>query len=85
MEKDKKVLLEEFIKEKIINSHKQVDLKNSTNLIEEGIIDSLGIMKLLSFIEETFKIQITDEELMPENFETVDSIYQMIANKLVVA
>ena len=55
--------LEQFIQEQIIKGQKDIDLQQSTNLIEEGIIDSLGIMKLLTFIEENYNLEISDEEL----------------------
>ena len=77
--------MEQFIQEQIIKGQKNVDLQQSTNLIEEGIIDSLGIMKLLTFIEESFDLQISDEELLPENFESLKAICDMVENKMSVA
>jgi acyl carrier protein len=74
--------IKKFIQEKIVNGQKNVDLEKSTNLIEEGIIDSLGIMKLLTFIEESYDIQISDEELLPENFESLAAIITMVESKL---
>ena len=74
--------LEQFIQEQIIKGQKEIDLHQSTNLIEEGIIDSLGIMKLLTFIEESYNLQISDEELLPENFESLQAICAMVENKV---
>ena len=74
--------LQQFIQDQIVKGQKNVDLQKSTNLIEEGIIDSLGIMKLLTFIEETYNIQISDEELLPENFESLEAICTMVENKI---
>jgi acyl carrier protein len=51
-------------------------------LIEDGIIDSLGIMKLLTFIEERYDVQISDAELLPENFESLQAICMMVEKKL---
>jgi acyl carrier protein len=76
--------LEQFIQEQIIKGQRNVDLQQFTNLIEEGIIDSLGIMKLLTFIEESFDLQISDEELLPENFESLKAICDMVQNKVSV-
>ena len=50
-------------------------------LIESGIIDSLGILKLVSAIEEKLKIEVLDEELIPENFQTVNDIVKLIESK----
>jgi len=74
--------IQRFIQDHIVNGQKNVDLEKSTNLIEEGVIDSLGIMKLLTFIEETYNIQISDEELLPENFESLGAITGMVESKL---
>jgi len=51
-------------------------------LIENGIIDSTGIMLLLGFLEEKFSIIIDGDELIPENFSTINSISTLIGKKL---
>lgn len=57
-------------------------LSDDTQLIESGIIDSLGIMKLLQYLEESFSIRIADDELRPENFETPGTIVSLVEKKL---
>ncbi len=57
-------------------------LDDDTKLIESGIIDSLGIMKLLQYLEESFSIHIGDDELRPENFETPGIIASLVEKKL---
>ena len=47
-------------------------------LLEEGIIDSLGLQQIITFIEQQFKITIDDDDLMPENFESVNAIAALI-------
>ncbi len=74
--------LHHFIVEDIVTDNKSFTLRDSPNLIEDGIIDSLGIMKLLNFIEHTFRIHVSDTELIPENFETIEAISTLIANKI---
>jgi acyl carrier protein len=51
-------------------------------LIENGIIDSTGIMLLLGFLEENFSITIEGDELIPENFSTINSISTLIGKKV---
>ncbi len=74
------------IKEYIVNElvvDKQYDsLSDSDQLIESGIIDSLGIMKLIGFIEDNLSVQIDDMELIPENFSSVDAISSLVESKL---
>lgn len=50
-------------------------------LIEQGIVDSFGIMSLLGFLEEKFAIQIDGDELMPENFASIAAISDLIGRK----
>ncbi len=57
-------------------------LSDDTQLIESGIIDSLGIMKLLQYLEDSFSIHIADDELRPENFETPGTIVSLVERKL---
>lgn len=53
-----------------------------TPLLESGILDSLAIIKLLTFIEDQFSVEVTDEEFDPENFASVAAIAALIAAKL---
>ena len=50
-------------------------------LLDEGIIDSLGVLDLVNFIEEEFKISISDEDLVPEKFQSIQSIVIFIEQK----
>lgn len=54
------------------------DLKVDTPLLTSGLLDSLGIVKLLSFIEDEFDTEIDDSDFDPENFETLASIAKLI-------
>jgi len=53
-------------------------LDDTFSLIENGVLDSLGIMKLIQFIEEKFSFSIEDEDVLPENFENIESISNFI-------
>jgi acyl carrier protein len=52
------------------------------SLIQNGVVDSLGIFKLVAFLEETFSIRIPDEEIVFENLESVDRIESFVNAKL---
>ena len=64
------------------NSKNIEKLDPSDNLIENGIIDSLGIMKLLMFLENTYSLKISDDELTMENFQSHNSILSLINRKI---
>lgn len=50
-------------------------------LLSSGIVDSLGMLDLVSFLEKSFSIQIADEELTPENFATVATLASFVQTK----
>lgn len=57
-------------------------LKIDTSFQEHGIIDSLGFVELIGFVEKKFGIQIKDDELIPENFDSLQKITQFVESKL---
>ena len=71
----------EFIKNQLVREKTMKNIGRGDDLIESGIIDSLGILKLLEFLEAKFSIHIADEELIPENFESIESIESFISRK----
>lgn len=71
----KKYLIERFF-------HGASDcVKDDEPLFESGIIDSLGVLQLVSFIEDRFGIHVEDEDLVPENFDTIKRIVEFVENK----
>lgn len=57
-------------------------LKDDTSFLESGIVDSTGVLELVSFLEGTYDISIDDEELIPENFDSLKNIAQFLKQKL---
>lgn len=56
-------------------------LSSQDALLENGVIDSLGVLDLVSFIEQTFAVMIMDEELVPENFQTIERLAAFVQSK----
>lgn len=56
-------------------------LNQEDNLLENGILDSLGVLDLVTFMEKEFAIQVGDEELVPENFQTLDTLAAFVQKK----
>lgn len=52
-----------------------------TPLLESGVLDSLGILQLMTFLGEQMGIEVSDEDFIPENFETVGSLSRFVAGK----
>jgi acyl carrier protein len=57
------------------------EVSESDSLLEKGVIDSVAMVELVSFIEQTFEIRIHDEELMPENFDSLAAMGAYITSK----
>jgi len=57
-------------------------LQDEDSLLEKGIIDSTGVLELVAFLEETYHFKIEDEELIPENLDSIKNISQFIRNKI---
>ena len=58
-------------------------IQDGTSLTENGVIDSLGIFQLVSFLESTYGVRVGDEEIVLENFESIDRIDQFLQGKLI--
>ncbi len=57
-------------------------LKDDTSFMEQGILDSTGILELIMFLEESFGIKIEDDELMPENLDSLERIAAFLDRKV---
>ena len=73
--------IKKFIQTEIVKDNSAAELADTDNLIESGIIDSLGIQQLIMFLENEFKIDISDDDLVPDNFETIGDIEKFISSK----
>ena len=67
-------VINDYISREIVQDPAVLPLSNDTSLLEGGILDSLSLLRLVVFLEERFKITVGDADLLPENFETVNSI-----------
>jgi acyl carrier protein len=73
--------IRDFITHEILHGTLANTLSNDDQLVDSGIIDSLGVMTVLSFLEENFSIKIPDSELTPENFASLSSITALVESQ----
>lgn len=73
--------IREFIFENFLFGVDEGDLDNNGSFLEQGIIDSTGVLELVEWLEDTFKFKIDDEELLPENLDSVNLIAAFIERK----
>lgn len=55
------------------------DLRGEVSLTRSGIIDSTGVMEILLFLEERFGIKVPDDEITPENLDTLDNLVRYVS------
>jgi acyl carrier protein len=56
-------------------------LGNSDSLLEKGVMDSTGVLELISFLEREFEITLDDAEMVPENLDSVDRVVAFVERK----
>jgi acyl carrier protein len=70
-----------FIRENFIMGRSDVVLDEKVSLIDSGVMDSTGVLELVEFLESQYSIKIDDEELVPENLETIENIINFLMTK----
>jgi acyl carrier protein len=56
-------------------------LRNDDRLLENGILDSLGVLDLVAYLEREFQMVVSDDELLPEHFESIDRLTSFVDRK----
>lgn len=69
-----------FVEKKFIKTIN--DLNDEDSLLEKGVIDSAGMLDLVNFIETEYSIKIDDDDLMPENFDSLNAIQNFVTRKI---
>ena len=70
-----------YIAENILFSDNGYTYSDDTSFLEEGIVDSMGIMELVMLVDEGFGITVEDEEVIPDNFDSVSKLAAYIRKK----
>jgi acyl carrier protein len=74
--------IKKFIIKHFMLGEKNPQLQNDVSFLEKGIVDSTGVLELVTFLEETFNIKVEDEELVPENLDSVSNLVRFVNQKL---
>lgn len=70
-----------YIAENILFSDNGYPFSDDASFLEEGIVDSMGIMELVMFVEENLGITVDDEDLVPDNFDSVSRLAAYVRRK----
>lgn len=63
------------------SAYSEHEIKDNTLIFAEGYFDSMGFVMLISYLDEVFSINVADDELIEENFESIDAIVDFVARK----
>lgn len=78
---DERQILRKFILEDYLFTDDELALRDDTSFLEEGILDSMGILEILMFLEEQFEVKVGEDEMIPENLDSIDNLLVYIARK----
>lgn len=73
--------LRQFILNNYLFTDDQSALADDTSFLDNGILDSMGILELIDFLDETFSVKVTGDELVPENLDSINSVLKFLAAK----
>lgn len=80
LETDTKAKIKDYILESTFDDVQKIT--DDTLIFEEGVLDSMGLLFLIEFLKEEFNIVTNDDELVVENFQSINSIMTFVENKM---
>jgi acyl carrier protein len=79
---DINTIIHQYISQNLLYSEDGFHYSDDDSFLDEGIIDSLGVMELVVFVEQEFSIVVLDLEITPENFDSVNKLAEYINKKI---
>lgn len=73
--------LREFIRESFLYMRPELTVGDDDRLLERGVIDSMGVVEMLSFVEDEFGVAVADDEITETNFGSIRSVAELVARK----
>jgi len=75
-----KTTLRQFLQENFLFGQ-EVTFADDASFLEQGIIDSTGVLELVTFLEDHFQVTLADDELVPENLDSIDNLARFLETK----
>ena len=76
--------IRDFVVSNFLYGQNGQDLAPDQSFLENGIIDSTGVLELVAFLEQRFGISVADRELLPENLDSLQNVSAFVSRKLAV-
>lgn len=80
--RDIKQTVKNYIDENLLMGGRGEVIRDDSSFLDIGVLDSTGVIELVSFLEKTFAIKVLDEEMVPENLDTLTNIERYVNSKL---
>lgn len=77
--------IRKFLFDNYLFGYTENDFSNDASFLEYGVLDSLGILELITFIEKEYAIAVTDDEILPDNLDSVSCVGRFVLNKMRVS
>jgi acyl carrier protein len=74
--------IRQFIIDNFLFGELEAKLFNDDSLLDRGIIDSTGVLELVTFLEDKYGMKIQDDELVPKNLDSVNGLVQFVSRKV---
>lgn len=71
-----------YILENFLFTNDGSQLEDDASFLEEGIVDSTGVLELVMFVEESWHMEVRDEDIVPENFDSVERLATYVRGKI---
>ncbi len=81
-EKDIVDIISQFIRKNFLFDDQKENIDENISLYEKRIIDSTGVLEIVDFLEETFEIKIEDDELVPDNLDSIKKMSKFVQRKI---
>lgn len=78
---DLETSIRSYIAENLLYSGNGYNYSDEASFLEEGIVDSIGIMELVAYVEDEFKVRVDDLDVTPDNFDSVSKLARFIRSK----
>jgi acyl carrier protein len=73
--------IRDYVARNLLFSDNGFGYDDDASFLQEGIVDSVGVLELVLFVEETFGVEVNDQEIIPDNFDSVDKLANYIRSK----
>jgi acyl carrier protein len=71
-----------YVAQNLLFSDNGFEYDDDDSFLQEGIVDSVGVLELVLFVEETFDVNVDDQEITPDNFDSVNKLARYIRSKV---